>query len=782
MKKYFFILIASAYCALAQARPAQARPAQAQQPAQTVKGRVIDTESQQPVIGANVIITSLNPIMGSATDAEGNFRIEKVPIGRHSIKITSIGYDDAFLQEINVGSGKEVELNIKLTESFKSLDEVVIKAQKENGAPLNDMVSVSGRSFTVDQTKRFAAAVNDPARMALSFAGVATNDDGSNQIIIRGNSPKGLLWRMEGVEIPNPNHFASEGSSGGGISALSANVLSNSDFLTGAFPAEYGNATSGVFDLKLRKGNNEKREYAMQAGVLGLDFAAEGPIGAKGGASYLANYRYSTLSVLNKIGVNIQGDASTDFQDGAFKLYIPYDEKAVVTVWGMGGLSTSAIDDPSEKEVFKSNRGIAGVNYMRYLNSKSYLENIVSYSATLQSNEYFDKEKQTSQSQNFVNQALRISSLYNYKLNARNTMRLGIIVNHLDFNLFDRDNEDGPSKVNVDQKGNTQLFQAYAQWKTRVTPTVTMNVGLHGMLLGLNNEFSIEPRVGLKWSVAPKSTVSLGGGLHSKTESVSTYFAQVNTGDGKTDLLNKNLKLMKSAHMVAGYELRPSASWRILAETYYQHHYHVPIGPPNTTTPYLLFDSQLNEIEGFGSDSLVSGGKGRSYGLELTVEKSLTNGIYFMSTTSLYQSKYTARDGVERDSRFNGKFVQNLVAGKEWKVGKNKTNIFAANIKILGAGGNRVTPVDLEKSRAEGKTVRDWSRSYSEQLPHYFRTDLRVSYTKNKKRTTSTLSLDIQNVSNRLNAFNQSYDVKKDLVKITTQTGLLPILNYRLEF
>lgn len=771
MKKFILTLMAGAVSALAFA-----------QPAQTVKGRVIDTESQQPVIGANVIVTSVTPIIGGVTDTEGNFRIEKVPVGRHSFKITSIGYDDAFVQEINVGSGKEVELNIKLTESFRALNEVVVKAQKENGAPLNDMVSVSGRSFTVDQTKRFAASVNDPARMAMSFAGVAATDDGSNQLIIRGNSPKGMLWRMEGVEIPNPNHFAQEGASGGGISALSANVLGNSDFLTGAFPAEYGNATSGVFDLKLRKGNNEKREYAMQAGILGLDFAAEGPIGAKGGASYLANYRYSTLSVLNKIGVNLNGDASIDFQDGAFKVYIPYDDKVVVSVWGMGGISTSKVDDEDFKEKFKSNRGMVGVNYLRYINSKSYMESIVSYSATSQTGDFYDKNIDATYQQKFVNQALRLSSLYNYKLNARNSVRLGVVINHLDFNLYDKDNEDGPYEINVDRKGNTQLFQAYAQWKSRLTPTVTVNAGLHGMLLALNNRYSIEPRAGVRWAVAPRSTVSFGMGLHSKTEAISTYFAQVKVPDGKTDLLNKNLKLTKSAHLVAGYEFRPSASWRVLAETYYQHHYNIPIGPANTTTPYLLHNSQLNEISGFVSDSLTSDGKGRSYGLELTVEKSLTAGIYLMSTTSIYQSKYTGRDGIERDSRFNGKYVQNLLAGKEWRVGKSKTNIFAANIKLLAAGGNRTTPIDLEKSREKGRTERDWSRSYSEQLPAYFRSDLRVSYTKNKKRTTSTISLDIQNVTNRLNAFDRYYNKKEDRVKLITQTGMLPILNYRLEF
>jgi hypothetical protein len=754
----------------------------AQQPVQRIKGQVIDSESQQPVIGAHVIITSVNPVMGTATDIDGSFRIEDVPVGRHAFKITSLGYDNALLHEITVGSGKEVELRIKLIESFKKLDEVVIKAQKENGAPLNDMVSVSGRSFTVEQTKRFAAAVNDPARMALSFAGVATNDDGSNQIIVRGNSPKGMLWRMEGVEIPNPNHFAQEGSSGGGISALSANVLGNSDFLTGAFPAEYGNATSGVFDLKLRKGNNEKREYALQAGILGVDFAAEGPIGAKGGASYLANYRYSTLSIMNKLGLNVSGDYVNDFQDGAFKLHIPYGEKAIMTIWGMGGLSKSTVDNEELKERFSSDRGVVGLNFLRYINHKSYIESIVSYSGTRDQNDLYDKELEETFQHNFINQALRFSSLYNYKLNARNTFRAGMIVNHLNFNLFARNNEDGRFTTHLDQKGNTQLFQGYAQWKYRMTPGLTANAGVHAMVLRLNNQRSIEPRIGLRWAVAPKYTINFGAGIHSKTEAISTYFAQISTGDGKTGLINKNLKLMKSLHLVAGNEYRPSAGWRIGAEVYYQHHYHVPIGPANTTTPFLRHGSLLNEISGFVSDSLVSSGKGRSYGVEMTVEKSLTNGIYFMSTTSLYQSKYTGRDGIERDSRFNGKFVQNVLAGKEWKVGSNRNNIFAANVKLLAAGGNRATPVDLILSREENKTVYDWSKSYSEQLPFYYRMDVRLSYTKNKRKTTSTLSLDLQNVTNRLNAFDRYYDSKEDKITILRQTGLLPILNYRLEF
>ncbi|WP_373515822.1 carboxypeptidase-like regulatory domain-containing protein [Persicitalea sp.] len=754
----------------------------AQTPTQTVKGRLTDAESGQPVFGASVIISTIEPILGSTTDESGYFRIESVPVGRHTIKISSIGYEDAVLQEISIGSGKEVELNVKLTESLQNLDEVTIKAQKQTGDALNDMTSVSARSFSVDQSKRYAAAINDPARMALSFAGVATSDDTNNQIIIRGNSPKGLLWRMEGVEIPNPNHFAEEGSTGGGVSALSVNVLGNSDFLTGAFPAEYGNATSGVFDLKLRNGNAEKREYALQAGVLGLDFAAEGPIKKGSGASYLANYRYSTLSILNAFGIEVAGDGVLNFQDGAFKVFIPQKKQATLSVWGMGGLSSQRTDKTNFREDYHSDRGVLGLNYVRYLNQKSYMETILSYSATRQTFDYTNKNNDDWDQEQYINQALRLTLNYNYKLNARHALRAGVIASHLSFNLLDKFRNQETTRTLLDQAGSTQLMQAFAQWKYRVSPTLTLNSGVHGLWLALNGQASVEPRLGLRWSVAPRHTLSFGTGLHSRTESISTYLAQVQVGEERTAAVNENLKLTKSAHLVAGYEFRPAQNWRIQTETYYQRHFNVPIGPVGTNRPYLLASSFLNAISGYANDSLVSDGTGRSYGLELTVEKFLTGGIYFMSTTSLYQSKYTARDGVERNSRFNGNFVQNLLAGKEWAVGRNKKNIFAFNVKGVWAGGNRVTPIDLAKSRKNQRTVYDWSRSYADRLPYYFRTDLRVSYTKNSRRTTSTFSLDIQNVSNRLNAQSRYYDPGEDKIDYFTQMGLIPVLNYRLEF
>ena len=754
-----------------------------QQPlTQTIKGTIIDQASEEPIIAANILVLNVDPVLGTATEMDGSFRLDKVPVGRHSLRISCLGYEDAFINELEVGSGKEVVLQIKLTESLVLMDEVVVKAERLNGTPNNDMASVSARSFSVEQTKRYAAAVNDPARMALSFAGVSTRDDEGNEIVIRGNSPRGLLWRMEGVEIPTPNHFSDQGASGGGISALSVNMLANSDFLVSAFPAEYGNALSGVFDLKLRNGNNEKREYALQAGFLGLDLAAEGPIGPKGGASYLANYRYSTLSILDQMGVVDISDGESIFQDAAFKVHMPTEGGGYWSFWGMGGLSSDVFQDSMEQYDYHSNRGVLGLNHRRYLAKNDYLETIISYSI----NEVGDDDSYLptnyKDSEQFTDEALRLSLLYNRKINARNTIRLGAIGSRLSYRFEDWYEADAPRITLIDEEGATATVQAYAQWKHRLGATLHLNAGLHATYLEVGDQVAIEPRLGLRWNFRPGKVLSAGAGLHSRRDPLTVYFARVATGGDTFSQPNMDLALPKAAHLVVGYEWRFAPQWRLQAEAYYQHLYDVAIASPAATDPYAVTASAINFDSGYVADSLFSDGTGRNYGLEVTVEKFFTNGWYALSTISLYESLYTARDGVERNSRYNGNYVANMLVGKEWRVGKNKSNIFAANIRGSIAGGNRLIPIDLDASRNSGFTVRDFNRAWEDQAAYYFRSDIRISYRKNRAKASSIISLDIQNVTNRENVWGNFYSVGRDEVRNITQLGLIPVLNYRLEF
>ena len=497
---------------------------------QTIRGRIVDQEAQSPLPGANVLVLGTDPLLGSSTETDGSFRIERVPVGRHTLKISCIGYEDAQIPELIVGSGKEVVLTIRLTESLTQMEEIVVTAESEKGKPNNELAFISARSFTVEETKRYAASINDPARMALSFAGVASTDDGSNNIVIRGNSPRGVLWRLEGIEVPNPNHFGDEGASGGGVSMLSVNTLDNSDFYTGAFPAEYGNAASGVFDIKLRKGNSEQREYALQAGLLGVDFAAEGPFSPNSKASYLVNYRYSTLGILGALGIDVVGDAIPNFQDLTFKVHVPTQRAGSFSLWGLGGLSRQATEDEIEQESFRYDMGTTGLSHVYFFGSNTYAETTLSYAKTV--NSFLDDEpsNQYVYNEKFTNNSLRGSWLLNHKFNARHTVRTGLIISRLSFDLFSQTLADETTVTDVDANGATYLLQSYGQWKWRINEQLTLNAGLHHMYFALNGSASLEPRAGLRWEFTSRQALNLGFGVHSRLDPADKLFQYVCSG------------------------------------------------------------------------------------------------------------------------------------------------------------------------------------------------------------------------------------------------------------
>lgn len=768
----------------------------AQNYTQTLKGIVLDKNVKTPLMGATVALISTDPVRGAVTDAEGRFRLPDVPVGKHSLRITYLGYKDFMTANVTLNSGKETELVIELEEDFVRAGEVVVRAAVEKQKPLNELSTVSARTFSVEETQRFAAAVNDPARMAASFAGVAMSNDGSNYIAIRGNSPNGLLWRMEGVDIPNPNHFSSVGTSGGGISILSAQVLSNSDFITGAFASEYGNALSGVFDLRLRKGNSEKHEYTLQAGVLGLDVAAEGPLrlGNRTG-SYLVNYRYSTLSILSKVGVNI-GDAATNFQDLSFNVWMPAGKAGVFTLFGMGGLSDQSQKSEADSLLweddlykrfdykFKANTGVVGLTHSLILNDQTYLKTVVAASGT-ENSEQIDKllndyTLRRESDNDLVQTKLTVSSTLNHKFNARHFLRAGGYVNFLNYHFSQHawDDDDARLEEQLQNKGTGTTINTFAQWQYRATDRMTLNAGLHSMVFLLNNTWSVEPRASVKYAFSERQSLSFGYGLHSQIQPLGTYFTRITGDDGSFTQPNRDLDLTKAHHFVLSFDQSLPGNWHLKPEIYYQALTNVPVnGAENDAF------SILNVTQGYVNETLVNDGKGRNYGVELTAEKFLTNGFYFMLASSLFQSEYKGSDGVWRNTRFNSNFINTLTAGKEWEWNRgHKNRSIGVNLKITHMGGLRETPIDLVASQAKGETVYDESRAFENRMPTYFRLDAGVRLKRNYRTLTTTLALDLQNATNRQNVFGQYYDEYKGEIRYSYQAPLIPVLSYKVEF
>lgn len=767
---------------------------------QTVRGRIIDESSGMPLAGANIQLLDSTRFLGASTGADGQFELKNVPVGRRNFLLTYLGYEPLTIRDITVISGKELVLEAQLRESTTTLDEVVVTTAIDKMQPLNSLVTVSGRQFRVEEGSRYPGSFQDPARMCRAFAGVSYISDLENDLIIRGNSPTSLLWRLEGIEVPTPNHFHAIGNTGGAISMLNSNVLTTSDFLTSAFPAEYGNTISGVFDLKFRNGNTERNEYTLSAGVLGMEAGVEGPVQKNKGSSYLLNYRYSTLALLEEMGINpvLEGGVPR-YQDLAFKILAPTRKAGIFTLFGLGATNTIS-RSPELRPDGRYNRtyfseessrfGILGLKHSLQLSEKAYLQTVLAttWDTYKYRYDFFSDSTETPLSElayytreRHLTSALRLSIQYNKKNNARTATQLGLIYGRQLFSYKYRFSNErtGQQGVLLDDAGTATTLQAYGQWKRRLSEKLTFNHGLHLLYFGFNRAFTAEPRLGLEWQANARESLRLGMGLHSYIGHLSSYLYHSPYDFDVQPFRNRQLP--KSLHFVLGYNHRLSNDWHIRPEIYFQHTFDAAVSS-NPDQPWVSILNILNNYDVFDSAEMpVSNkGKGRNIGFELTAEKLFSKGYYCLLTASLYDSRYSTVDGRWFSTRFNGNYIFNLLGGREFTIRKNHS--LGANAKFVYAGGNRYSRINEEASRARGFEVLNPNFINSEKAPDYSRVDLLLSFTANNPKATHKFSLDIQNLFHTRNVLEYYFDPGANQVMTSYQVEILFDLRYRLVF
>lgn len=766
---------------------------------QTIRGQVLDATNGYPLIGANIILLNSTPVNGTATDVNGMFMLNNVPLGRQSITITYLGYKTKTVSNLLVISGKETMANIILDEDVTQVEEVTINAKFDKHKPLNEMASISARTFSVEETERFAGSLGDPARMVSNYAGVSNSNDGRNDIIIRGNSPTGVLWRLEGVEVPNPNHFGAIGTTGGSVGMINNNLLTNSDFLTGAFPAQYGNALAGAFDLNLRSGNSNRTEFTGQIGMGGFELGAEGPLftsnsGQK--ASYLANVRVSTMEVMHALGQDVgTGGSIPEYKDMTFIFDIPGTKAGRFKVFGVWGKSYIELgrnpEDTSETSYSTRGTGIdfgsglfmVGASNTYFFNPKTRLKTTVSYQSTY-SNTVYDSLKSDGfmpvSRNNYIENKLGIASQLKYKLNKKNNFSVGINAGLYDINYMDSTLNTDYNKflTDTDIKGKSNLYQLYTEWQHKFENHITTYAGINTIYYNQSKELLAEPRLGAKWAFHSKHNLNAGFGLHSQIQPKTVYFRETYNPDSDAyHKTNENLKSTKSLHYVIGHNYLIAKNLNLKTEIYYQNLYDVPV---KESFPEL---SMLNDGAGFGifaEDSLINQGTGSNYGVEITFEKFLSKGFYFLLTTSIYESKYEGYDNITRNTAFNANFGLNFLTGYEYAI--NEKFMFTLDLKMVWAGGNRYVPIDLEASEQAYYPEYDYSRAFDKQYKDYFRTDLRIGFKHNAKGYSQEIGIDLQNLTNHKNLFMQSYDADKNEIYDIYQTGFYPMVMYRINF
>jgi CarboxypepD_reg-like domain len=787
---------------------------------QTVRGTLLDEDSKMPLIGVNVIVVGSNPLVGSATDENGNFKLENIPIGRIALKLSYMGYENAIIPNIVVNSGKEVVLNLTMQESAVKMDAVVVMVDKNKGEALNDMAIISTRSISPEETSRYAGGFNDPSRIVSNFAGVTNTQDGSNDIIVRGNSPKYVQWRLEGEQITNPNHFADQSAAGGSISILNNNILATSDFHTGAFTPEYGDVLSGVYDVKLRAGNNEKLEGVFGFGLLGTDLTVEGPLKKGYGGSFLVNYRYSTVALLKDVGL-IDINGVLKFQDAAFKVLLPTKKMGVFSIYGLGGSSNFLLDnvtpalwntpgdrfmltDIKENYEKKAHLLNTGITHTLSLNEKSYLKTALTYSNEGIDDDVFEekfikifdvkgdflRDSVVNKNLNFSGRLLkptyRGSITYNNKINAKHKIQIGTKYTLFDFNFKQSQLENNSTtRFNlIDFNENISTIRNFVSWKYRINEALTMVSGFHNMNVLYNNKSTFEPRLAINWQLNNSSSMHAGFGNHSTMEAIHNYFTKVKLLNGTITEPNKDLGLLKAHHFVVGYEKRLGKNMRAKIEAYYQYLYNLPV--ENNDTSYY---ATINEGLEFRYVDLVNQGTGKNYGIELTLEKFLSNNYYYMVNASIYQSKYKSLEGIERNTQYNGKYLMNILFGKEFvNLGKRKNQTLGLNFKAFFGGGKKIIPLLRD---AQGKVAVDpannrywdYKKAYENDIEDVYQITVSASYKWNKRKTTHELFLNIDNVTNTKGRISEFYDADKpNSVGYMTQFGAFPNLMYRVYF
>lgn len=762
----------------------------------SIRGLVMDKQSLSPLPGATVVIINSKVTSGTSSNSDGIFILERIPIGKYELKITYVGYATYISDPVIVSSGRESNIVIHLQEMAVTAGEVEIKSDYRKHEAINKMATVSVRSFSVDETFRFAGSYNDPARMAANFAGVTSGIDNRNDIIVRGNSPMGMQWRIDDMEIPNPNHFAAVGTTGGPVTILNNNLLTNSDFFTGAFPAQYGNTLAGVFDMRMRNGNNQNDEYWFQIGWNGLEFGTEGPFSKKHSASYLFSFRYSPLQFLNLFGIN--PGIIPKYQDINLKITIPTKKTGVFTFTGIGGTSFIELFDSHKEQsgwTFPdygedisngSDIGVVGLTHQIFLDPSLRWKNMIyvvgtkvytridTFSNVVQTPSPWAGEKSTEVKYSFSSQLMK-------KVSATNSIDAGFNWDFFDMTYADSMMYKSNFLVNTGSHESMHLFRGFVQWQHRYNAKFVSMAGLYSSYLTLNNSWALEPRLGFDWFITDEHSISFGAGLYSQMQPRVIYFILSHQPGGASIQPNLELDFTRNAQLAIGWDYLLTRNLRFKTEAYYQYLYNIPV---KASIPQYALSNEGHSffVNRQYSDSLVNIGTGHNYGMEFTLERFMKKNYYFLLTASLFNSTYSAYDERTRSSAFNVNYALNAVGGYEFVMGKRKWGVMSFGLRATWAGGSPYIPFDVNATVASGEVMYDWGNAYASRYPEYKRISFRFGIKRNLPKYNIEFMLDLQYRTSYTNIYLQRIDPKTGEIKDFFTMGFFPMGTWRIQF
>jgi hypothetical protein len=515
----------------------------------------------------------------------------------------------------------------------------------------------------------------------------------------------------------------------------------------------------------------------------------EGPFSKNYNGSYLINYRYSSLALLDNAGI-VDFDGVPKYQDLGFKFMLPARKFGTFSIFGLGGKSNIAVSEEDDegavagKGSYDAKLGVIGLNYTLSFSENTLMKVTLAASGNGSRYDWHEPDSvrnmQLDGRGDWEKSSLRSSFMFSTKLNQHNRIVTGIKFTRHFYDMYEYYWDDDLNRYvyGINMNMEADHWQGYISWKWRIADDITAVSGLHASYFSLNKDYTWEPRAGLSWQIDSRQTINLGYGSHSKMESIYAYYLIKNTEEGASFSPNKNLGLSKAHHYVMGYEYRFSKNLNSKIELYYQNLYNIPVENNDTS----IF-SMLNSDEGYVEEALVNKGKGYNYGLELTLERYFANQYYFLITSSLYNSKYKTLENKWRNTKYNGNYSFNFLAGKEFNIGNQPgKKVLGLNAKVYYNGGLRYVPVDLEKSRTEGETEYYLSKAWDDRIDNIFQMNLCVTYRINRPKAGHEFVIDIYNLTNALGKTEEYYNEYTGKIDYDRQMNILPNIMYRIHF
>ncbi|MDZ7848199.1 MAG: TonB-dependent receptor [Owenweeksia sp.] len=709
---------------------------------QSITGKVYDAISREILPGAAI---QLRPSeQGSVADSQGVYHFKNLKPGRYTLIISHVGYTHRLVPNIWVRNGKITTQDIALSQAQTGLGEVVVR---DKAIP----VELGRMSITEEQINRFAATYYDPARVVTTSPDLAVTNDQNNRISVRGVSPNYNVWRLQGVEIVNPNHLSNAGTftdqgiaTGGSVNIISAQMLGNSQFLYGAFEAGYGNSVGGLFDMEMRDGNSQERQYTNQASLIGLDVSAEGPFSKNGRASYLVNYRYSFTGFLTNLGVDFGGE-SIGFQDFSMNLNLPLKDQAKLNVFATGGLNFNNFDarKPSNSEIqkdrsdiyFDGKMGAAGAAFKHNLGNGHARHSfaISGGQNTRLQNTYADSS-QSLAGQNYSDQVNNLTSYHSRFVNriGQGSLEYGVLFNYYQYL--------GSSFFNA-FKVEQWLLNPHASFNYPILPRLKARVGVN-YSLATAGEQSIDPRLGITWLVGEATEVYAKAGSYSQLLNPYNYYFvySINAGDYIAPQANFNLQQSQRYNLGVSHQW---LNWNLNLEGFYYRYPSVNVW-----------------------DSLASKSEAETKGLSLLAHRNYANNWYITSGASLFNSTWK-QGTAQLDNRYNTLYSINISTGKEWDFTKEgKERSLSVNGRVIYQGGLQeplYTEADLVTPQPATAAITNNS--------DFLRIDLRVQWSWYSERFSSSLSLDLQNTTNRTNESYRYFDKLHRCSRIPVAAG-----------